>query len=45
MKDIGPLYHFWESPYNIRRTDPSSLNISLLSIFLSEQAWWTASRF
>jgi hypothetical protein len=45
MKDIRPLHHFWEFLYNIRRTGPSSLGISLLSIFLSKLAWWTASRF
>jgi hypothetical protein len=45
MKDLGPLHHFWEFPYNIRRTSSSSLSVSLLSIFLSELAWWTASRF
>jgi hypothetical protein len=35
----------WESLYNIRRIVSSSLSINLLSIFLSELVWWTASQF
>jgi hypothetical protein len=45
MKDLRPLRHFWGPPYNIRRMGSSSLSVSLLSIFLSELAWWTASPF
>jgi hypothetical protein len=45
MKDLRPLHHFWEPPYNIRRMGSSSLSVSLLSIFLRELAWWTASPF
>jgi hypothetical protein len=41
----GPYIIFWESLYNIRWTGSSSLSVSLLSIFLSELAWWTASQF
>jgi hypothetical protein len=44
MKDLGPLYHFWESPYSIRSMDSSSLSASSITIFLSALTWWIASR-
>jgi hypothetical protein len=44
MNDLGPLHHFWGSPYNIRQMASSSLSASSLLTSLSTLAWWTASR-